>query len=137
MTTVREVIGGNGDVETEAEKAGEITEIYDAVFVCSGMYKQPNTPDYPGLDDFQGIKVHTNEYRRADPYRGKTVMVMGKSCTRRLERHTFCVLLSHKQIFEYCSYRKYIMLSNTVFKFFPDNIDEKYVINGSPKLFDH
>ena len=56
----------------------EITEIYDAVFVCSGMYKKPYIPEYPGLDEFEGRKVHTNEYRTAEPFKGKTVMVMGR-----------------------------------------------------------
>ena len=65
----------------ENEEAREVTEIYDAVFVCSGMYKKPHIPEYPGLDEYEGKIVHTNEYRKAEPFAGKTVMVMGKLLT--------------------------------------------------------
>ena len=60
----------------ESVEARETTEIYDGVFVCSGMYKKPLIPEYPGLDEFEGEIVHTNEYRKAEPFAGKTVMVM-------------------------------------------------------------
>ncbi|XP_038078727.1 flavin-containing monooxygenase 5-like [Patiria miniata] len=70
---------GQWSVRTRTEGCEEKAGVYDAVFVCSGLYKQPHIPQYPGLDEFQGQKMHTNEFRNADSFGGKTVLVMGAS----------------------------------------------------------
>ncbi|XP_077994976.1 dimethylaniline monooxygenase [N-oxide-forming] 2-like [Glandiceps talaboti] len=52
-------------------------EYFDYVMVCSGMYSKRFIPDYPGLDTFQGVKIHANEYRDATEFRNKRVVVVG------------------------------------------------------------
>ncbi|XP_022090307.1 dimethylaniline monooxygenase [N-oxide-forming] 2-like isoform X2 [Acanthaster planci] len=70
---------GRWNVRTRTEGCEEVAGVYDAVFVCSGMYKAPHIPDYPGLDEFEGLKMHSNEFRNADCFDDKTVVVMGAS----------------------------------------------------------
>ncbi|XP_077995063.1 flavin-containing monooxygenase 3-like [Glandiceps talaboti] len=52
-------------------------EYFDYVMVCIGMFNKPFTPDYPGLDTFHGIKIHASEYRDAEKFRDKRVVVVG------------------------------------------------------------
>ncbi|XP_077996955.1 dimethylaniline monooxygenase [N-oxide-forming] 2-like [Glandiceps talaboti] len=56
-------------------------EYFDYVMVCTGVFGNKHMPQYPGLDTFEGIKIHANEYRDALPYRGKKVLVVGGSHT--------------------------------------------------------
>ncbi|KAK8021779.1 FAD dependent oxidoreductase protein [Apiospora arundinis] len=54
---------------------------FDAVVVAAGRYGIPHVPDIPGLAQwkarFPGRVKHTKQYRTAEPYRGKTVLVVG------------------------------------------------------------
>ncbi|XP_077995897.1 dimethylaniline monooxygenase [N-oxide-forming] 2-like [Glandiceps talaboti] len=56
-------------------------EYFDYVMVCIGMFNKSFTPDYPGLDTFNGIKIHGNEYRDAFKFKEKRVVVVGGSHT--------------------------------------------------------
>ncbi|KAK8087723.1 hypothetical protein PG997_002684 [Apiospora hydei] len=54
---------------------------FDAVVVATGRYGIPRVPDVPGLAQWKArflarIK-HTKQYRTPEPYRGKTVLVIG------------------------------------------------------------
>lgn len=51
------------------------SERFDAVVVCSGHHREPFVPLYPGT--FAGDIVHSSGYKRADPYRGRRVLVVG------------------------------------------------------------
>lgn len=53
------------------------SSVFDAVMVCNGHYSVPYSPDVPGLDIFTGIIGHSHTYRAPEPYRGKTVAVVG------------------------------------------------------------
>ncbi|XP_070548206.1 dimethylaniline monooxygenase [N-oxide-forming] 2-like [Ptychodera flava] len=55
------------------------TEEFDYVMVCTSIFNKAHTPSYPGIDNFAGMKIHTNEYREPDRFRGKTVLVIGGS----------------------------------------------------------
>ncbi|MFF0816766.1 flavin-containing monooxygenase [Rhodococcus sp. NPDC003318] len=57
-----------GDVESK--------EDFDAVAVCSGPFKTPNR-DIAELAGFSGEIVHSSEYRNAERFRGKRVLVVG------------------------------------------------------------
>lgn len=48
-----------------------ITKIYDAVFVCNGHFFSPRVSEIEGADTFQGKKIHSHDYRKAEDYRGK------------------------------------------------------------------
>ncbi|CAG2102905.1 unnamed protein product, partial [Medioppia subpectinata] len=58
---------------------GEISEhIYDSVFVCNGKFSIPFIPtDIKGLHTFKGQVLHTHDYRVADGFEGKVVLVLG------------------------------------------------------------
>ena len=52
------------------------TEVHaKRVVVATGYSNVPYVPDWPGV--FDGGLVHSSEYRRGDPYRGKRVLVVG------------------------------------------------------------
>lgn len=44
---------------------------------ASGTWRAPFVPYVPGMRDFAGEQLHTNGYRSADDYRGKSVVVVG------------------------------------------------------------
>ncbi|TPW76931.1 NAD(P)-binding domain-containing protein [Schumannella sp. 10F1B-5-1] len=44
---------------------------------ATGTWGAPFIPWYPGLDTFQGRKVHTSDYRDAEDFRGQRVAVVG------------------------------------------------------------
>lgn len=70
-------ITGRWSVTTEGP-GGESTDIFDAVMVCTGMFSQAKMPTYPGQDEFEGEILHSNDYRKADSYANKTVLVVGE-----------------------------------------------------------
>lgn len=44
---------------------------------ATGTWGAPFMPYYPGRNDFQGVQLHTSEYRSAEDFRGKSVAVVG------------------------------------------------------------
>lgn len=54
---------------------------FDAIVVASGRYGPPRVPDIPGLPTwkrrFPGRVTHSKQYRIPDPYRGRTVLIVG------------------------------------------------------------
>ncbi|XP_070582145.1 flavin-containing monooxygenase 5-like isoform X2 [Ptychodera flava] len=70
---------GRWIVRTQEEGQAEKQEIFDAIMVCTGIYTKPFIPDCEGLDQFQGEKLHSNEFRRGRDFAGKTVVVVGDS----------------------------------------------------------
>jgi putative flavoprotein involved in K+ transport len=59
--------------------AGEVTAA--DVVVATGYNNTPFMPDYPGRDGYEGELVHASQYRNAEPYRGKDVLVVGSGNT--------------------------------------------------------
>jgi putative flavoprotein involved in K+ transport len=59
----------NGDVEA------------DAVVVATGYNHTPYMPEYPGREGFEGELLHASQYRNAEPYRGRDVLVVGSGNT--------------------------------------------------------
>ncbi|KAI8514923.1 hypothetical protein Bbelb_075140 [Branchiostoma belcheri] len=45
--------------------------------VCNGVFARPYVPDVPGLSDFAGVTMHSQEYRTAQQFTGKKVIVVG------------------------------------------------------------
>ncbi|EAU87107.2 hypothetical protein CC1G_05796 [Coprinopsis cinerea okayama7 len=54
---------------------------YDAVVVATGRYNAPNVPAISGLEEwnkkFPGHLLHSRQYRHPQPFKGKTVLVIG------------------------------------------------------------
>ena len=44
---------------------------------ATGTWGAPFVPYYPGMNDFRGRHLHTSEYRDAEEFRGKNVVVVG------------------------------------------------------------
>jgi len=49
------------------------------VIVATGPEHQPYTPEWPGQDTFQGEFIHSADFRHADDYIGKKVLIVGSS----------------------------------------------------------
>ncbi len=54
---------------------------FDAVVVCNGHYSIPAFADVAGMDAFAGVAMHSHDYRVADDFRGKRVVVLGASAS--------------------------------------------------------
>ena len=48
-----------------------------AVVMATGIMSKPVTPEIPGRDSFAGEIIHSVQYRRPEPFRGKRVLVVG------------------------------------------------------------
>ena len=51
------------------------------VVVATGYNHTPDIPAWPGADEFTGELLHASQYRNAQPYRGKDVLVVGTGNT--------------------------------------------------------
>ncbi|KAG9274256.1 dimethylaniline monooxygenase N-oxide-forming 2-like [Astyanax mexicanus] len=79
---VKEQSGWKGlawDVTTSdgIERSKSIKERFDAVMVCNGHFYDPYIPTIPGLEKFKGMLMHSHDYRNAEPFAGKSVVVLG------------------------------------------------------------
>ncbi|KAL1022479.1 hypothetical protein UPYG_G00028270 [Umbra pygmaea] len=70
---------GQWDVEIETRKGEKERQVFDAVMICIGHHCHPNLPlnDFPGIDTFKGQYFHSRDYKTADEWRGKKVVVIG------------------------------------------------------------
>ena len=58
-------------IKDEIEKV----ELFSHLIVCNGHHWDPRYPDYPGT--FTGEYLHSHQYKKAEPFRGKKVLVIG------------------------------------------------------------
>ena len=47
------------------------------VVIATGQYRQPVLPDWPGLSQFAGDKLHSSEFRTGRSYQNQRVLVVG------------------------------------------------------------
>jgi cation diffusion facilitator CzcD-associated flavoprotein CzcO len=47
------------------------------VVVATGLDRNPHTPEWPGRESFRGRLLHAADYRNAEPFGGKSVLVAG------------------------------------------------------------
>lgn len=64
---------GKWNVMTQAGDSFEASR----VIVATGVNRIPNEPKFEGLQSFKGNVIHSREYKNADPYKGKKVLVIG------------------------------------------------------------
>lgn len=77
MTSV-ERLTNNWQVTVEDLKTKTLkTEYYDAVMVCNGHNASPFTPDIPGKDDFEGVQIHSHDYRIPEHFTNMNVLIIG------------------------------------------------------------
>uniref|UniRef100_A0A0D6QSY5 Flavin-containing monooxygenase n=1 Tax=Araucaria cunninghamii TaxID=56994 RepID=A0A0D6QSY5_ARACU len=54
-------------------------EIFDAVVVCNGHYRQPKIAEVPGLQKWPGNQIHSMNYRVYEPFYNQVVVIIGCS----------------------------------------------------------
>lgn len=55
------------------------TEDFDYVIVATGHFSVPNIPDFEGIKTFPGRVLHGHDFRSADEFKGKNLVVVGAS----------------------------------------------------------
>lgn len=55
------------------------TETFDYVFVANGHFSTPNVPTFEGIEKFLGRVLHAHDFRCADEFAGKHVLLIGSS----------------------------------------------------------
>jgi cation diffusion facilitator CzcD-associated flavoprotein CzcO len=60
-----------------AVETGSGTWLARAVVIATGQYRQPVLPDWPGLSQFTGEKLHSSEFRSGSSYQNQRVLVVG------------------------------------------------------------
>ena len=55
------------------------TEIYDKIIIASGHFSVPFIPEYEGMNTFPGRILHSHDFRDAEEFRNKNVVVLGSS----------------------------------------------------------
>jgi trimethylamine monooxygenase len=66
--TVRTSHGGEEKVET-----------FDYVVCCTGHFSTPNVPEFPGMEAFAGRVMHAHDFRAAEEFEAKRILVVGTS----------------------------------------------------------
>ena len=56
-----------------------LIESFDRVVVATGHFSTPNVPYFDGLEKFPGRVMHSHDFRSADEFKGKHVLVIGGS----------------------------------------------------------
>ncbi|GLJ13516.1 hypothetical protein SUGI_0214190 [Cryptomeria japonica] len=54
-------------------------EVFDAVVVCNGHYRQPVIAEIPGAQKWPGKQLHSFNYRIPEPFSNQVVVIIGKS----------------------------------------------------------
>jgi len=57
------------------DESGEQVAIFDYVLVANGHHWDPQLPEYQG--EFSGTILHAHQYKKAAPFKGKKVLVVG------------------------------------------------------------
>jgi len=71
---VKVVCDRNGRLRIETDR-GNLTA--RGVVNATGTWETPYVPDYPGADRFRGRQLHTRDYRTAQEFAGRHVIVVG------------------------------------------------------------
>ncbi|MFL5801719.1 MAG: NAD(P)-binding domain-containing protein, partial [Roseiflexaceae bacterium] len=68
---------GQWQLTVRAADGQPVKELFDALVVCSGLYRQPSTPAYPGIETYPGRLAHSATYKGPEQFAGQTVLVIG------------------------------------------------------------
>ena len=56
-----------------------LNDAFDYVVVSTGHFSVPFIPEYEGMNSFPGRIMHSHDFRDAEEFRGKDVIVLGSS----------------------------------------------------------
>jgi len=74
-------------------------ERFTHVVVASGHYSTPHVPSFPGIEKFPGRVMHAHDFRDANEFKGKTLLLIGASysaedialqCVKYGAKHVIC-----------------------------------------------
>jgi trimethylamine monooxygenase len=54
-------------------------DTFDWVIVATGHFSVPNVPYFPGIETFPGRVLHAHDFRSADEFKGKDLLLVGAS----------------------------------------------------------
>lgn len=57
----------------------QTSEVFDYVVVASGHFSTPNVPYFEGVEQFPGRVLHAHDFRSADEFKGKDILLVGSS----------------------------------------------------------
>jgi putative flavoprotein involved in K+ transport len=86
VSTGERVLRAERDAGRDAERAGAGFRVVTAgggeyrartLIAATGSFARPHHPSFPGQGAFRGRIFHVAEYRNAEPFRGKRVVVVG------------------------------------------------------------
>ena len=63
----------------DKKKATSSSDIFDYVIVANGHFSVPFIPEYPGMKAFPGRIMHSHDFRDAEEFRDKNVVILGSS----------------------------------------------------------
>ena len=64
-------------ISGEGAEGGEERRRYDAVIVGNGHHWDPRWPEPPFPGEFDGVQMHSHDYRRPEQLEGRRVVVVG------------------------------------------------------------
>ncbi|KAK6920299.1 Flavin monooxygenase-like [Dillenia turbinata] len=56
-------------------------EVFEAVVVCTGRYSEPKIAEFPGINLWPGLQMHSHNYRTPEPFRDKIVVIIGAAAS--------------------------------------------------------
>ncbi|KAF5446223.1 hypothetical protein F2P56_031865, partial [Juglans regia] len=59
------------------EGESEEEEAFEAVVVCNGHHTEPRIAEFPGMDTWPGVQIHSHNYRTPEPFKTKIVVLIG------------------------------------------------------------
>ena len=81
-TTVTNIVHNEKNFEVtyrDKKNATYATDVFDYVIVANGHFSVPFIPEYPGMKAFPGRIMHSHDFRDAEEFRDKNVVVLGSS----------------------------------------------------------
>ena len=66
-------------VTTNTTTGKETTALFDYVICCTGHFSSPNVPQFPGMATFPGRIMHAHDFRSAEEFTDKRILVIGTS----------------------------------------------------------
>ncbi|XP_071821395.1 flavin-containing monooxygenase 1-like [Apostichopus japonicus] len=72
-------VTGRWIVRTQKRGEETVSQTFDYVMICSGFFTDPFIPKVEGDEIFEGEILHTAQYRTDEPFKDKTVLVIGES----------------------------------------------------------
>lgn len=71
--------GGFTVISNDLKQDRVVKEHFDHVIVANGHFSVPNVPEFEGVTEFEGSVIHAHDFRNAEEYKGKDILIVGAS----------------------------------------------------------